>query len=85
MKKRDLKALRTTYRTHPEVFDSEPAGLLSNADRDEDNMVSVSFVQVLHVTHNYIIVFGPQCTYKTGTHIQCEQDPSNCLGPKTHE
>ncbi|KAG1867249.1 hypothetical protein DFJ58DRAFT_911671 [Suillus subalutaceus] len=40
MKKRDLKALRTTYRTHPEVFDSEPAGLLSDADRDEDNMFS---------------------------------------------
>jgi hypothetical protein len=65
MKKLDLKALRTTYQTHPEVFDSEPAGLLSDVDRDEDSMVSVLFVQALHVTHNYIIVFGPLCTYKT--------------------
>ncbi|KAG1723578.1 hypothetical protein EDB19DRAFT_1916044 [Suillus lakei] len=40
MKKRGLKALRTTYQTHPEIFDSEPAGLLSDADRDEDNMFS---------------------------------------------
>ncbi|KAG1897451.1 uncharacterized protein F5891DRAFT_982634 [Suillus fuscotomentosus] len=40
MKKHDLKALRTTYRTHPEVFDSKPAGLLSDADMDEDNMFS---------------------------------------------
>ncbi|KAG1896502.1 uncharacterized protein F5891DRAFT_1175230 [Suillus fuscotomentosus] len=40
MKKRDLKALCTTYQTHPEVFDSEPAGLLSDADMDEDNMFS---------------------------------------------
>lgn len=65
MKKRDLKALRTTYQTHPEIFDSEPAGLLSDVDRDEDSMVSVLFVQALHVTHNYIIVFRPLCNYKT--------------------
>jgi hypothetical protein len=65
MKKRNLKALRTTYQIHPEVFDSKPAGLLSDVDRDEDNMVSVLFVQALHVTHNYIIVFRLQCTHKT--------------------
>ncbi|KAG1892026.1 hypothetical protein F4604DRAFT_1672141 [Suillus subluteus] len=44
MKKHDLKALRTTYQTHPEVFDSEPAGLLSDVDRDEDNMFSDHWV-----------------------------------------
>ncbi|KAG1722535.1 uncharacterized protein EDB91DRAFT_1256002 [Suillus paluster] len=40
MKKCDLKALRTTYQTHPKEFDGKPAGLLSNIDRDEDSMFS---------------------------------------------
>ncbi|KAG2357126.1 hypothetical protein BDR07DRAFT_1380324 [Suillus spraguei] len=38
--KHNLKALHTTYRTNPEVFDNEPTELLSDIDRDEDNMFS---------------------------------------------
>jgi hypothetical protein len=33
------KALKTTYQDNPEVFETEPSELHSDADREEDTMV----------------------------------------------
>lgn len=49
--KYDLKALYTTYKMNPEVFDNEPTELLSDIDRNEDNIVSILFFFVL----NYLL------------------------------
>ncbi|KAG2355604.1 hypothetical protein BDR07DRAFT_1493007 [Suillus spraguei] len=38
IEKNNIKALCTKYWTNPEVFDNEPDELLSDIDRDEDNM-----------------------------------------------
>ncbi|KAG1775839.1 hypothetical protein EV702DRAFT_1233191 [Suillus placidus] len=40
--KRKLKVLRTAYQKNPEEFNDEPTELLSDVDRDEENMVSTS-------------------------------------------
>lgn len=39
---RTVKALRTVFKHHPEVFDNEPAELHSDADVEEDTMVCLS-------------------------------------------
>ncbi|KAG1779239.1 hypothetical protein EV702DRAFT_1195213 [Suillus placidus] len=38
--KRKLKVLRTAYQKNPEEFNDEPTELLSDVDRDEENMFS---------------------------------------------
>jgi hypothetical protein len=45
VEKHNLKALWMKYQRNPEVFNDEPTELLSNIDRDEDNMVSFLFFQ----------------------------------------
>jgi hypothetical protein len=45
--KHKLKALQTKFRMNPEVFDDEPTELLSEIDRDEDNMVRFLFFEGL--------------------------------------
>jgi hypothetical protein len=54
--KQNLKALHIAYRVNPEVFDNEPTELLSDVDRDKDNMISV-YSSLCSFSHLNILVY----------------------------